>query len=81
MPKLGSNTARTVYIHREGETVLGPVVQIDEERIQSHLDEVIRATVEETLNGLLEADQLCGARTDVKAEMETERGSMTEMAP
>lgn len=29
---------------------LGPVVQIDEGRIQAHLDEVVRATVEETLN-------------------------------
>jgi putative transposase len=45
-------------------TVAGPVVQIDEERIQAHLDEVVRVTVEETLNGLLdaEADRLCGAR-------------------
>jgi len=45
-------------------TVPGPVVQIDEGRIQAHLDEVVRATVEETLNGLLdaEADRLCGAR-------------------
>lgn len=44
--------------------VAGPVVQIDEVRIQAHLDEVVRATVEETLNGLLdaEADRLCGAR-------------------
>ena len=44
-------------------TVPGPVVQIDEGRIQAHLDEVVRATVEETLNALLdaEADQLCGA--------------------
>ena len=43
---------------------LGPVVQIDEGRIQAHLDEVVRATVEETLNALLdaEADELCGAR-------------------
>ncbi len=32
-------------------TVPGPVVQIDEGRIQAHLDEVVRATVEETLNG------------------------------
>ena len=41
--------------------VPGPVVQIDEGRIQAHLDEVVRATVEETLNGLLdaEADRLC----------------------
>ena len=30
---------------------LGPLVQIDEGRIQSHLGEVVRTTVEETLNG------------------------------
>jgi len=30
--------------------VVGPVVQIDEGRIQAHLDEVVRSTVEETLN-------------------------------
>lgn len=43
---------------------LGPVVQIDEGRIQAHLDAVVRSTVEETLNALLdaEADRLCGAR-------------------
>jgi putative transposase len=43
---------------------LGPVVQIDEGRIQAHLDEIVRSTVEETLNALLdaEADHLCGAR-------------------
>lgn len=37
--------------------VAGPVVQIDEGRIQAHLDEVVRATVEETLNALLDAAQ------------------------
>jgi putative transposase len=49
---------------------LGPVVQIDEGRIQAHLDEVVRATVEETLNALLdaEADQLCGARKYERTE-------------
>jgi len=48
----------------EGVRSLNQVVQIDEGRIQRHLDEVVRSTVEETLNGLLdaEADQLCGAR-------------------
>jgi putative transposase len=42
-------------------TVSGPVVQIDEGRIREHLDEVVRSTVEETLNALLdaEADHLC----------------------
>jgi transposase-like protein len=51
-------------------TVPGPVVQIDEGRIQAHLDEVVRATVEETLNGLLdaEADWLCGARKYERTE-------------
>ncbi len=49
---------------------LGPVVQIDEGRIQAHLDEVVRATVEETLNALLdaEADELCGARKYERTE-------------
>ena len=43
---------------------LGEVIQVDEGRIQSHLDGVVRGTVEETLNQLLqaEADTLCGAR-------------------
>ena len=51
-------------------TVPGPVVQNDEGRIQAHLDEVVRATVEETLNGLLdaEADRLCGARKYERTE-------------
>jgi len=48
----------------EGVRGLNQVVQIDEGRIQQHLDEVVRSTVEETLNGLLdaEADRLCSAR-------------------
>jgi len=50
--------------------VSGPVVQIDEGRIHAHLDEVVRATVEETLNALLdaEADHLCGARKYERTE-------------
>jgi len=49
---------------------LGPVVQIDEGKIQAHLDEVVRNTVEETLNALLEleADRLCGARRYERSE-------------
>ena len=34
---------------------LRPVVQIDEGHIREHLDEVVRSTVEETLNALLDA--------------------------
>ncbi len=58
---------------------LGPIVQIDEGRIQAHLDEVVRSTVEETLNALLdaEADELCGARKyeRTEARKDTRAGS------
>jgi transposase-like protein len=42
---------------------LGQVIQIDEARIKDHLGEMVRGTVEEALNAMLdaEADQLCGA--------------------
>ena len=42
----------------------GSMVQVDEAKIRGHVDEVVRTSVEETLNGLLEAeaDQLCGAK-------------------
>ena len=76
--------------------VLGPVLQIDEGRIQAHLDEVVRATVEETLNALLdaEADELCGAlkyerterRKDTRAgsydrHLQTKPGEVTLTVP
>lgn len=40
------------------------VIRIDEREIESHVGEVVRQSVEETLNGLLdaEAEQLCGAK-------------------
>ena len=43
---------------------LGTVITIDDERIKSHLDRVVRGSVEETLNTLLdaEADRLCNAQ-------------------
>ena len=44
------------------EKAMGQVIQIDEARIRDHLGEMVRGTVEETLNAMLdaEADQLCG---------------------
>ena len=53
-----------------GSKALGAVVQIDDGKIRAHLDEVVRATVEETLNALLdaEADHLCGARKYERTE-------------
>jgi putative transposase len=49
---------------------LGNVITIDDERIKNHLDRVVRGTVEETLNALLdaEADRLCNARRYERAE-------------
>jgi transposase-like protein len=43
---------------------LNNVITIDDQRIKSHLDRVVRGTVEETLNALLdaEADRLCNAQ-------------------
>ena len=40
------------------------VIRIEEGKIRSHVDQVVRETVEQTLNGLLqaEADDLCGAK-------------------
>ena len=35
---------------------LGNVITIDDERIKSHLDRVVRGSAEETLNALLDAD-------------------------
>jgi transposase-like protein len=54
---------------------------IDDGRIQAHLDEVVRSTVEEALNALLdaEADHLCGARKYERTEgrKDTRAGSST----
>jgi putative transposase len=43
---------------------LGNVITIDDERIKNHLDRVVRGTVEETLNALLDAEagRLCNAQ-------------------
>ena len=43
-------------------TEMGEVIRIDEGRIKDHLGEMVRGTVEEALNMMLdaEADQLCG---------------------
>jgi len=48
---------------RVGEEILD-AIKIDGDAVRGHLDELVRSTVEETLNKLLdaEADQLCGAK-------------------
>jgi putative transposase len=49
---------------------LGNVITIDNEGIKNHLDWVVRGTVEETLNALLDAetDRLCNARRYERSE-------------
>lgn len=82
-----------------GESVpkkLNNVIQIDESRIQQHLGELVRGTVEETLNQLLdaEADRLCNAsryeraadRRDTRAghytrRLQTKAGEVTLRVP
>lgn len=76
--------------------VLGPVVQIDEGRIKEHLGELVRGSVEETLNALLEAEaeRLCrasryersAARVDSRAghykrKLQTKAGEVTLAVP
>jgi transposase-like protein len=75
---------------------LGNVIQIDEEQIQQHLGNLVRGTVEETLNKLLdaEAEQLCNAaryerteaRKDTRAghyqrKLQTKAGEVTLNVP
>ena len=38
------------------EKPMGQVIQIDEARIRDHLGELVRGTVEETLNAMLDAE-------------------------
>jgi transposase-like protein len=68
-------------VEGSGGTPLGGVVRIDDGRIEAHLDEVVRSTVEEALNALLdaEADHLCGARKYERTEgrKDTRAGSYT----
>jgi putative transposase len=75
---------------------LNNVIRIDDERIKGHLDRIVRGTVEETLNSLLdaEADRLCNAqryerteaRRDTRAghyerSLETKAGEVTLKVP
>jgi transposase-like protein len=54
----------------EKDGTMGQVIQIDEGRIRDHLGEMVRGTVEEALNAMLdaEADALCGAARYERSE-------------
>ena len=79
-----------------GSANLDGMLRIEEEKIRSHVGEVVRQTVEQTLNGLLEAeaDELCGAkryarspeRLDTRAghydrTLQTQAGAVTLQVP
>ncbi len=57
------------------EQKLSNVIKIDEGQVRQHLGEMVRSTVEETLNGLLdaEADQLCNAQRYEHTEARTDQ--------
>jgi transposase-like protein len=54
---------------------LSKVIKIDEGRIQNHLDQIVRNTVEQTLNDMLnaEAEQLCNAKRYERTDARTNR--------
>ncbi len=51
-------------MENDSTTPMGRVTRIDEGEIRGHLDKMVRGTVEETLNAMLdeEADQMCQAQ-------------------
>lgn len=63
----------------ETTTPLGGAFAVDAGKVQSHLDRVVRETVEQTLNALLdaEADELCGAKRYARSpdRVDTRAGS------
>ena len=63
----------------EDSTNLGQVIRIDDERVRDYLRSVVRGSVEETLNALLEAEaeQLCKAQRyeRTEARRDTRAGS------
>ena len=59
------------------EKPMGQVIQIDEGRIRDHLGEMVRGTVEETLNAMLDADNsFAGQRVTNAAKL----GRILELA-
>ena len=63
---------------------MGQVIQIDEGRTRDHLGEMVRGTVEDALNAMLDAqaDRLCGADRYERSEgRQDTRARRYERAP
>jgi len=57
-------------VQKQSTTNRGTIIQINEEQVKNHLGEIVRGTVQETLNALLdeEASRLCNARRYERTE-------------
>jgi putative transposase len=62
--ELDQDQRQEATVRTDSTPKLGQVIQIDEGQIKDHLGQLVRGTVEETLNALLdaEAEALCGAK-------------------
>jgi transposase-like protein len=62
---------------KESSTEGGTIIQINEKQIKDHLGEIVRGTVQETLNALLdeEASRLCNARRYERTEGRKDQGA------
>jgi len=49
-------SANTIKESAQEQKSLSKVIKINETKIQSHLDQMVRSTVEQTLNNLLDAE-------------------------
>src|SRR6516165_10451221 len=76
-----SNTQETSIVPERETEPLSDVLRIDQAQLHRHLDQVVRDSVEQTLNGPLdaEADQLCGAKRYERSpdRVDTRAGSYT----
>ncbi len=91
-----TNQDQEDHVSKDTPRALSKVIKIDEAEMTAHVDRIVRGTVEETLNSLLdaEADRLCGAgryerspdRVDTRAgkyerKLQTKAGEVTLKVP
>src|ERR1700733_12635377 len=96
LPHSRSTQKRATPMTEDTTEVLAGAIRVDEQQLRGHIDEAVRCSVEETLNGLLEAeaDAICGAqryerspdRVDTRAghyerKLETKAGAVTLKVP
>src|SRR5215207_4421886 len=62
---------------------IAQAITVDTAKVKSHLDEVVRSTVEQTLNTLLdeEADRVAGRAGSYQRKLQTKAGQVTLTVP